>query len=177
MKIKVLSKKAYKGYEISIAYKSDYYYRLEKQITDNGINISFVKTKYNKTFVKDNHTELFKDWWVSPKVYGLFDEDKLIGVIETSKENWNNRLRVTNISVDPEYRRKGLAKKLMDRVKQLAKTNGNRAVILETQTSNSNAIAFYLSQGFVLGGYNECEYSNDDISNNEVRIEMVYYMQ
>ncbi len=50
--------------------------------------------------------------------------------------------------------------------------NRHRAIILETQSCNTAAIAFYLAQGFTFMGFNACEYSNQDIEKHEVRIEM-----
>jgi hypothetical protein len=45
-------------------------------------------------------------------------------------------------------------------------------LILETQSCNEKAIAFYLSCGFVVIGFDLCAYSNTDIENKEFRIEM-----
>ena len=47
-----------------------------------------------------------------------------------------------------------------------------RAVMLETQSRNENAIAFYLAYGFTLIGFNACEYGNNDLQRKEVRMEM-----
>ena len=48
----------------------------------------------------------------------------------------------------------------------------NNALILETQSCNAAAIAFYLSQGLSLMGLNTCEYSNQDVERHEIRLEM-----
>ena len=78
----------------------------------------------------------------------------------------------------------------MNFAKDIAKANNNRAIILETQTCNVNAIDFYHSQGFLFDGiettcYNNdlfdgiettC-YNNDDIKRKEVRLELVYFIK
>lgn len=51
----------------------------------------------------------------------------------------------------------------MNCAKDIAKANNNRAIILETQTCNVNAIDFYHSQGFLFDGIETTCYSNDDI--------------
>ena len=44
--------------------------------------------------------------------------------------------------------------------------------VLETQTCNENAIAFYKRNGFSIIGFDLYSYSNDDPERHEVRIEM-----
>ena len=47
-----------------------------------------------------------------------------------------------------------------------------RMTVLETQTCNENAIAFYKRNGFSIIGFDLYSYSNDDPERHEVRIEM-----
>ena len=47
-----------------------------------------------------------------------------------------------------------------------------RALILETQSCNTGAIAFYMAQGLSFQGFNACKYSYNDIPRHEVRLEM-----
>jgi len=63
----------------------------------------------------------------------------------------------------------------MDAVKERAVREKRRAVILETQSCNAGAIAFYLSQGFTLIGFDACCYTNTDLARREVRMEMGYF--
>lgn len=44
--------------------------------------------------------------------------------------------------------------------------------VLETQTCNENAIAFYKKHGFRIIGFDLFAYSNADPERNEIRIEM-----
>ena len=53
-----------------------------------------------------------------------------------------------------------------------AKESGARMVVLETQTCNENAIAFYKKNGFDIIGFDLYSYSNDDPEKHEIRIEM-----
>lgn len=45
-------------------------------------------------------------------------------------------------------------------------------VVLETQTCNENAIAFYRKNGFDIIGFDLYAYTNTDPERHEVRIEM-----
>ena len=45
-------------------------------------------------------------------------------------------------------------------------------IVLETQSCNKNAIAFYRKNGFEIIGFDLYAYSNDDQERHEVRLEM-----
>ena len=61
---------------------------------------------------------------------------------------------------------------LMDTILKEAKASKARMVVLETQTCNENAIAFYRRYGFEIIGFDLYSYSNSDPEKDEVRIEM-----
>ncbi len=174
MKLVELSISKFKGHPVKFEYETDSYYKTIITSNLNGFNVVFMKEKLKSVKEKSFTSELYKDHWENPNAYGYFDDERLVAVLEVTREVWNKRLRITNISVDKEYRRRQLGKSLMDKAKLIAKAEGLRAIILETQTFNTKAIDFYLSQGFVLGGFDSTCYSNEDIEKNEVRIELVY---
>ena len=53
-----------------------------------------------------------------------------------------------------------------------AKASGVRMAVLETQSCNENAIAFYQKNGFEIIGFDLYSYSNTDPERHEIRIEM-----
>ena len=93
-------------------------------------------------------------------------------ILEVTPENWNNRLRITNLCVQDGYRRRGYGTLLMTRAREIARAQHRRALILETQSCNTGAIGFYMAQGLSLMGFNACEYSNQDVEKHEIRLEM-----
>ena len=50
-----------------------------------------------------------------------------------------------------------------------------RVLMLETQSSNVNAVDFYLHEGFSLIGLDSCCYTNSDIERREVRFNMGWF--
>ena len=76
---------------------------------------------------------------------------------------------VTELWVSDELRGMGIGKRLMEKAKDVARDENRRAIILETQSCNTNAIGFYLHEGFELIGFDTCCYTNDDIGRREVR--------
>ena len=109
----------------------------------------------------------------APAAFGAFDGQRLAAIGEGSPESWNNRYRISNLCVLEEAdRRRGLGRALMDRLLAEARRAGARMAVLETQTCNEKAIAFYRSCGFAVIGFDLYSYSNDDPARREVRLEM-----
>ncbi len=167
-----LEQETWHDYEIEFYYTSDSYYDPEISCSQDRFSVCFIKKHFDKPVEKRFFSKLFESHWESPQAYGFIENGALAAVIETAAENWNNRLRITNICVLPEYRGIGLGKALIQTSLKRAKSEQRRAIILETQSCNEKAIGFYLSQGFTFMGFNLCEYSNKDIENKEIRIEM-----
>ena len=119
---------------------------------------------------------LYQDHWEKAQAYGIVgDNGELLACIEVCPEEWSNRLMVTELWVDDSLQKQGIGKKLMDKAKEIAKFQNRRAIILETQSCNTNAIGFYLHQGFELIGFDKCCYTNKDIERREVRINLGYF--
>lgn len=182
-KVELLSKEKWKNYILDNGYRSEEYYDVELS-EDNlhNVNLKLTRKKPTNPIVHtseeyDFPDKLYQDYFPDAKAYGVLENEKLIGVIEVNEEKWSNRLRVTELYVDKDYRRRGIATCLMNYAKNLAKANNNRAIILETQTCNVNAIDFYHSQGFLFDGIETTCYNNDDIKRKEVRLELVYFIK
>lgn len=71
--------------------------------------------------------------------------------------------------------RQGMGHALLAVAKEQAFLECRRAVILETQSCNVNAVGFYLHEGFTLIGMDTCCYSNTDLKRKEVRIELGWF--
>jgi ribosomal-protein-alanine N-acetyltransferase len=59
---------------------------------------------------------------------------------------------ITNIAVHPDYRRKGLGKRLLTELMARTSRQGIARFTLEVRRSNSSAIALYLGMGFLIMG-------------------------
>lgn len=181
-KIEKLDKEKWKGYILPINYSEDYYYDIKINTMENGFNIPIVLKKLDKTYTHnskdyDYPDSLFQDYFDDVEVLGIVDNGNLLAAIETSVETWSNRMVVNELFVHESIRKQGYGKKLMDLAKKRAKENHNRVLMLETQSSNVNAIGFYLSQGFTLIGFDSCCYKNDDIKRKEVRFNFGYFLE
>lgn len=178
LEIEFLPEKEWKGYLLPLDYESRECYdvRIDEE---RDMTVSFVRTALATPFVhRDSEcafpARLYEDYYEKAEAYGIRKGRKLLAAIELCQESWSNRMRVTNIYVDPALRRKGIGSRLMDLAKTKAREHGNRGVILETQTSNVPAIDFYKSQGFQIGGFDRTCYGNDDVERREVRLELYF---
>ena len=181
-KIIALPKEKWKGTVIPLVTRSDSYYDFEMSPLDSGgCVISLIKKPAEKEIVHtpeeyDFPDSLYQDHWENAEAYGIVSEDgELQACIEVCPEEWSNRLAVTELWVADELRRQGIGKRLMDKAKEIALSQSRRAIILETQSCNTNAISFYLHEGFELIGFDTCCYTNNDIGRREVRINLGYF--
>lgn len=120
---------------------------------------------------------MFAAHWQGARAWGIVEDGKLLGAIELCAEEWSNRLRVTELWVDPSLQKQGYGHALMEIAKQQARLARRRALILETQSANANAIGFYLHEGFKLIGLDLCCYTNCDIRRKDVRLELGWFLQ
>ncbi len=180
--ITYLPPQKWKGVPIPLVTRSDSYYDVEiTPFTEKGCSVNLVRKKSEKEIVHtpeeyDFPDSLYQDHRKNAEAYGIVSESgELKACIEVCPEEWSNRLAVTELWVCEELRGRGIGKSLMDKAKEIAKTQGRRALILETQSCNTAAIGFYLHEGFELIGFDSCRYTNNDIGRREVRFDLGYF--
>jgi ribosomal protein S18 acetylase RimI-like enzyme len=91
-------------------------------------------------------------------LFTKFDDDKLVGLVAaydnpTEKFGW-----ITNVSVDPNYSKKGIASELLNRCYKYFETKKYFNIFLEVFSDNEKAIKLYTKQGF----------TNHKIKNNKM---------
>jgi ribosomal protein S18 acetylase RimI-like enzyme len=173
LQLRELDKTAYKDFSLLYHYTTDTYYDVIRSST-SLFSIELVNKPFANTMEKKFEDHLYADHLENPTAFGLFLEDEIVGYLEVDRETWHNRLRVTELLILPNHRHKGYGKFLMDKAKTIGKVGEFRELVLETQSCNTEAIDFYLSQGFFVNGIDLSSYTNYDIENHEVRIEMVF---
>ncbi len=181
-----LPKEEWKGTPILMRYTTEEYYDVEITAEAGAFHVEMVKKKFDTPVTHtpeeyDFPDSLYQDHWGGAEAWGIFSEEngekKLLACIELCPEEWSNRLMVTELWVADELHRRGVGTRLMNLAKERAKAQGRRAIILETQSCNVRAIAFYLSQGFQLIGFDTCCYTNRDVQRHEVRFDLGFFME
>ena len=168
----------WQGHALPFRYTTAHYYDAEISRDSDGFGVYFTKKAFEKPIVKDNTGEdlLYAPWWEGVQGYGMFEDGALVACLELWQEAWSDRLRVTELWVADSHHRRGIGSALMDFAKRQAKELGCRAIMLETQSGNENAIAFYLAQGLTLFGFDRSCYTNRDVERRDVRLELGCYI-
>lgn len=179
-KIEFLPKEKWRGFLLNMDYQTREYYDMSISASAGGFEMKLEKKTADPPIVHTSEEYDFPDSLYQPhrqnaEAYGIFDGDELIGAIEICPEGWSNRLAVTELWIKKGHRGKGVGKSLMDKAKSICRERDNRAIILETQSCNANAIGFYLHEGFELIGFDSCCYTNADIERREVRLDLGWF--
>ncbi len=176
--IRELDRQQYDYYELHYTYKSDNLYKA--CVSDSGDVVSFVykREKLDVIYEHDSYDTLFQEYWQDPTAYGVFMDGgrEPVAFLEVAREYWNSRLVITQLLVNSDLRGNGIGTTLVEKAKEIASFEDFRMITLETQSCNIPAIDFYRKNGFVFSGTNIFFYSNDDISENEVMLEMAYLL-
>ena len=182
IEIIALPKEKWEGTPIPLVTRSDSFYDMEIDPLDkDGCTVRIVRKPSEHEIVHtpeeyDCPDGLYAAHWENAEAYGVVSEEgELLACIEVCPESWSNRLIVTELWICDELRGIGLGKRLMDKAKEVAQAQDRRAIILETHSCNTNAIGFYLHQGFELIGFDTCCYTNDDIGRREIRFNLGYF--
>ena len=90
---------------------------------------------------------------------GAFDGEQLIGYVINSRyvDAWH----IMNVAVDPDFRHRGVATRLLEQVFELTKDNQRRGYTLEVRVSNRDAIGLYENLGFVRQGIRRAYYTDN----------------
>lgn len=177
-----LPKDKWKGTILPIKYTTTEYYDVCVVERDKGFDINIQKKNFTKpvTHTPEEYgfpDKLYEDYWENAYAWGVLVDDRLVAAMETDQELWSNRLRITELWVADNYQNNGIGHALVEIAKEQARRERRRAVILETQSCNVNAIDFYLHEGFTLIGMDTICYKNDDLQRKEVRLEFGWLIE
>ena len=169
MEIRRLAPKIYAGKRFTARYQTNGYYEITA--AEGGFRIAY--TPFEASAARSFDDVMFDEWLEAPVAFGAFERDVLLGFAEGSIESWNNLFRISNLCIfDEAARGRGLGSALMARITETSHSSGARMLVLETQSCNEAAIAFYRKNGFSIIGFDLYTYSNADPERHEVRIEM-----
>lgn len=169
MEIRQLDKSAYDGKKFTFRYETKGYYDIVA--TGDGFRLKY--ETFDALMEKSFDDMFFGEWLEKPVAFGAFEGEKMLGYIEGSPETWNNRFHISNICIfESDGRGRGIGTRLMETITKEAELLGARMIVLETQSCNEKAIAFYKKNGFDVIGFDLYAYSNTDPERHEVRLEM-----
>jgi len=175
-----LPKEQWQNHILPMGYTTTQYYDVVIDQKPTGFNVNIELKDFDEpvTHSPDEYDfpdRLYQEFWPEACAWGVVDNGELVAAIETCPEEWSNRLRITELWVHPAWQKKGVGHALMEVAKTQARLENRRAIMLETQSCNVNAIGFYLHEDFTLMGLDTCCYNNRDLERKEVRIELAWF--
>jgi len=179
IEIQHLPKEQWQGHNFLFRYETSHYLDVEISRNETDFQVRFTRRPFEKPIVisaQEGDDSLYAPWWEGAQAYGVLEDGELVACVELWKEEWSNRLRVTELWVSDSHHRRGIGTALMDFAKRQARELGCRALMLETQSGNETAIAFYLAQGLTLFGFDRSCYTNRDVERRDVRLELGCYI-
>lgn len=115
-------------------YQTQHYFHPAVTQSANGFSVSFERCAFASKEFRGFESALNQPFLENPSLFFAYDEQKRhIGLIELSRESWNNRLRVSNLLVFPSVRHQGVGTMLMNTAKHIARTEGFRGIVLENK--------------------------------------------
>ena len=115
--------------------KQDNYTLLKQCFSINELHTFSKYKKYSKRIVFNKSNKIIGEIWLTPST-------KLKDIPQIT----NNGYYISNLCVDPQYRKKGIATKLMKHIILLAKHENKLHLIL--QSTEPYLVDFYISLGF-----------------------------
>ena len=91
-------------------------------------------------------------------IFCAFEEEKLAGYI--GGRTIAGETEIFNVAVSPEFRRKGIAKALIEKFIETVREKETQVIFLEVRTSNLSAISLYEKSGFVFCGIRKDYYTD-----------------
>ena len=90
---------------------------------------------------------------------GAWEGNRLVGYVVNSRyvDAWH----VMNVAVDPDFQRRGIATRLLERLFDLTRDDQRRGYTLEVRVSNTDAITLYENLGFVRQGIRRAYYTDN----------------
>lgn len=90
------------------------------------------------------------------------EEGTPVGLLMIIVPPWTNAGEITDLVVDRGQRRSGAGRALVQAAASWARERSLRGLWVEPRAENGDAIAFYLTLGFRLSGYNDRWHANTD---------------
>lgn len=121
-------------------------------ITQKNIQQHLTRCSNSFTPSLDSYVDI-KDY--SKKIYdnaitfGEFNQNDLIGLVAAYDNSIEKFGWITNVSVDTDYYRRGIASELLNRCYKYFESKGYFHIFLEVFVDNKNAIDLYIKQGFI----------------------------
>lgn len=102
---------------------------------------------------------------------GAYDNNVCIG-LAVLQSGFLKYIYLYDLKVNSEYRKKGVAKRLLDKAKEIALLSGYNGIYTQGQDNNLGACLFYIKAGFYIGGLDTNVYKG---TKQEGKSDIIFY--
>ncbi len=149
------------------SFVTSYVWQMESQEKEGEIAVVFRSVKLPRAMRANyprDHTHLLENWR-REECFLIAEEGGVVrGFIDMTVQTWHMTGWINNLVVTKRSRRRGIGSVLLQAAVRWGYEKGLKQVIAETHTKNYPAICFYQKNGFVLCGFNDRYYLNQDIA-------------
>jgi GNAT superfamily N-acetyltransferase len=153
--------------ELDHSYSTDHVWQMAIQASAPNIEVAFREVRLPRPMrvAYPRQVERLADEWTERSVVLVGEaEGKAAGYLALAPAPAPDALWVTDLVVDPAFRRQGLARRLLSEAIGWARARAQGRLFFEMQSKNHAAIQLAQKLGFVYSGYSDYFYPNEDIS-------------
>lgn len=103
---------------------------------------------------------------------GAYDNNTCIG-LAIMQGGFFKYMYLYDLKVNSEYRRNGVAKRLIEKAGELALSSGYNGIYTQGQDNNLGACLFYIKSGFRIGGFDTDIYKG---TKQEGKADIIFYL-
>ncbi len=155
-------------YQLNAAYTTDYVWQMQTREGERSVDVRFDTIRLPRPMRVEYPRapdELLEHWEQDNCFLVIRNMDEaVVAFLDAWPQPWQSLMWVSNLVIDPAYRRQGLGFRLIKAARRYAQAHNLLRLMLEVQTKNYPAIAFAQKHGFQFCGYNERYYPNGDIA-------------
>jgi GNAT superfamily N-acetyltransferase len=149
------------------SYSTDHVWQMAIQTAAPSVEVAFREVRLPRPMrvTYPRRVERLADEWTERSVVLVGEaEGRTAGYLSLAPAPAPEALWITDLVVDPAFRRQGLARRLLAEAIGWGKTRGHLRLFFEMQSKNHPAIQLAQKLGFVYSGYSDFFYPNEDIS-------------
>jgi ribosomal protein S18 acetylase RimI-like enzyme len=146
---------------------SDFVWQLELRRDGGQILATFREVRLPRSITlayPQDRFALADDWVRKSMMYTALIEEEPVGYVSLVERGTASVVLVTDLVVDPEHRRSGVAGSMLAASQEWASARAHRLLILEMQSKNVPAVRLAQKLGFEFCGYNDHYYLTQDVA-------------
>jgi GNAT superfamily N-acetyltransferase len=153
--------------ELDHGYSTDHVWQMALQTAAPAIEIAFREVRLPRPMrvAYPRRVERLADEWTERSVVLVGEvEGRAAGYLSLAPAPAPEAMWITDLVIDPAFRRQGLGRRLLSEAIGWARARGQGRLFFEMQSKNYGAIQLAQKLGFVFSGYSDFFYPNEDIS-------------